>query len=156
MPWEDHRAFFLSSTSEAIRYIPKTFSSRYTLTAAFKVLQAFIQHEFKDLPGSTWVNQGRYLVSSLTNNRMLEESNWSGFVAPGSTIAMSMVVRKHPFESSNSNEDRCPESSCSGTWTKSNTQSWSRGKFWMVFVYLLFTDLTQSYLPKANSELFAQ
>jgi hypothetical protein len=88
-----------------------------------KVLQAFIQHEFKDFPGSEMVDRGKYLILNLANTRVLDESNWSGYVAPGSTIAMSMVVHKR-LESPNSEEERCPESSCSGTWTKPETQSW--------------------------------
>jgi hypothetical protein len=88
-----------------------------------KVLQAFIQHEFKDFPGSAMVDQGRYLILNLANSRVLDEINWSCYVAPGSTIAMSMVVHKR-LEPSNSQEDRCPESSCPGTWTKPETRSW--------------------------------
>jgi hypothetical protein len=88
-----------------------------------KVLQAFIQYEFKNLPGSAWVDQGRYLVSSLANDRSLDEHNWTSYVAPGARIAMSMIVRKH-LEPSNLEEERCPDSTCSGTWKKLDSQSW--------------------------------
>ncbi|KAF4635285.1 hypothetical protein G7Y89_g2801 [Cudoniella acicularis] len=88
----------------------------------FQVLRAFIEYEFKDLPGSAWVNRGRYLVLNLKNNRTLDEHNWSGNVAPGVTIAMSIIVSRLR-ESSNS-QYRCPESSCPGKWTKLNAQSW--------------------------------
>src|SRR5690349_2963469 len=88
-----------------------------------KVLQAFIQHEFKDLPGSAWVDQGRYLVSSMANNCRLDERNWSGSIAPGATVAMSMVVRKRVgllyYQM-----DQCPQLNCPGTWARLDTQSW--------------------------------
>jgi len=93
------------------------------LIGCFQVLQAFIQHEFKDLPGAAWVDRGRYLVLSLANNRILDERNWSGSVAPGMTVAMSMVVRKLR-DASNFMETRCPETSCPGKWPKSETRSW--------------------------------
>jgi hypothetical protein len=103
-----------------------------------QVLQAFIQHEFKDLPGSAWVNRGRYLVLSLANNQALNDQNWSGSIAPGATVAMSMVVRKRLRSSWNPSEERCPESSCSGTWSRSETQSWVT---WYALVCMIYNEL---------------
>ena len=80
-----------------------------------------IQHEFKDLPGATWVDRPRYLVLSLTNNQTLDECNWNVSVAPGTTVAMSMVVEKL-IDASSLTESRCPESGCQGTWPKSETR----------------------------------
>ncbi|KAI0451866.1 hypothetical protein F5B21DRAFT_485364 [Xylaria acuta] len=88
----------------------------------FEVLQAFIRNEFKDLPGSAWVDRGRYLILSLANDRVLNEHNWGSTVVPGTTVAMSMLVQKRYEPSLNLNEGCCPESSCSGTWTRSKTQ----------------------------------
>lgn len=59
---------------------------------ARNVLQAFIQHEFKDLPGSAWVNQGRYMILSLANNTPLGEQNCSRSITPGAAVAMSIIV----------------------------------------------------------------
>jgi hypothetical protein len=90
------------------------------------------------------VGCGRYLVTSLVNNRQLNERNWSGSVAPGvipswcflignlneanpkfqTTIAMSMIMRKRLDTTSSNTDEHCPESSCSGVWTKSTSQSW--------------------------------
>jgi hypothetical protein len=98
-------------------------TDRLVLIECFQVLQAFIQHDFKDLPGAAWVGRGRYLGLSLANNRTLDERNWSLFVAPGTTIAMSMVMRKL-LDASNLTETRCPETSCPGTWPRSETGSW--------------------------------
>jgi hypothetical protein len=123
MPLGDLHAFFHLCTFEASRYKRTPISSGLMLIVVSKVLQAFIQHEFKDYPGSSMVDRGKYLVLNLANTRILDERNGSGYVAPGSTIAISMVVHKL-LESSNSQEDRCPESSCPGTWTKPETQSW--------------------------------
>jgi hypothetical protein len=110
-----------------------------------KVLQAFIQHEFKDFPGFAMVDRGKYLILNLANSRVLDESNWSGYVAPGSTIAMSMIVHKLlelPF----SQEDRCPESGCSDMWRKPETQSW-------VISYVLECRCMSSLLTKACSPI---
>jgi hypothetical protein len=114
LPFEYFRSFKVQLNSNLVKLV---------LMMVLQVLQAFIQHEFKDFPGSSMVDRGKYLVLNLANSRILDERNWSGYVAPGSTIAMSMVVRKL-LESSDSQEDRCPEPSCPGTWTKPETQSW--------------------------------
>ncbi|KUJ06837.1 uncharacterized protein LY89DRAFT_743474 [Mollisia scopiformis] len=90
---------------------------------SFKVLQAFIQDDFKSLPGGTWVDRGKYLIVSLANNRALNEQNWNRTIAPGAKVAMSMIVRKR-LRSSTTNRERCPEPSCSGTWVRSKTESW--------------------------------
>jgi hypothetical protein len=90
------------------------------LMQTFQVLQAFIEHEFKDLPGAAWVDRGRYLVMGLANNQALDEGNWSRSVVPGSTVMMSMVVQKLLDASALEVTRRCPESSCSGTWPRSN------------------------------------
>jgi hypothetical protein len=98
------------------------------------------------------VDRGKYLVLNLANSRILDERNWSGHVAPGSTIAMSMVVRKL-LESSDSQEDRCPEPSCPGTWTKPESQSWVT---WYVldsrYMNHSVTKILQSCLPEADFE----
>ncbi|KAF4632161.1 hypothetical protein G7Y89_g5964 [Cudoniella acicularis] len=87
------------------------------------VLQEFIKYEFRDLLESTWVNRGRYLLLSLANNDTLDERTWSTIV-PGARVAMPMVVRKRLNLSSNPAIARCPEKSCSGSWTKGETKSW--------------------------------
>jgi hypothetical protein len=115
-----------------------------------KVLQAFIQHEFKDFPGSAMVGRGKYLILNLANTRVLDESNWSGYVAPGSTIAMSMVVHKR-LESPNSEEERCPESSCSGTWTKPETQSWVT--WYVLDSRYMSSSLTEVYSPVCQKQI---
>ncbi|KAI0854864.1 hypothetical protein F4860DRAFT_498050 [Xylaria cubensis] len=109
---------FLDAIGRQPRILP------YDCFRSFKILEAFIQHEFKDLPGTAWVNRGRYLIFSLTNNQVLDEHNWSSIVAPGTRISMSMLLQKRLVSSSNLIEQRCPEISCSGTWTRPITQSW--------------------------------
>ncbi|KAH8820385.1 hypothetical protein F5884DRAFT_893281 [Xylogone sp. PMI_703] len=91
----------------------------YEFFRSFEVFQAFIQHEFKDLPGSTLVNSGRYLILSLGNNRALDKRNWTNSVVPGMTIVMSMIVLRRPKFTLNPGEECCPERCCPGTWTRS-------------------------------------
>ncbi|KAK0111211.1 hypothetical protein ONS95_001585 [Cadophora gregata] len=110
---------FLDAIGRPARVLP------YEYFGSFKVLQAFIQHEFRDLPGSTWVDQGRYLVLSLTNNQVLSESTWGGSVVPGSMVAMSMLLQQRLKPSNNLNEQQCPENTCTGTWPRSRDQSWA-------------------------------
>ncbi|KAN0093471.1 hypothetical protein V8E51_016655 [Hyaloscypha variabilis] len=88
----------------------------YEYFSCFKMMQAFIEHEFRDLPGSTWVNRGRYLILSKRNHQALNEINWKRSVTPGSTVAMSILVRKSLDLLSNKDQERCPEPSCDGTW----------------------------------------
>ena len=108
-------------------------SEKYALIRRSKVLQAFIQYEFKDFPGSAWVKRGRYMVLSLANNRALDEFTWAT-VTPGARVAMSIVVRKLLNSTSNPMVVHCPERSCSGSWAKDETESWVK---WFVLHYLL-------------------
>ncbi|KAI8947372.1 hypothetical protein F4801DRAFT_582484 [Xylaria longipes] len=79
---------FLDAIGRPPRILP------YEYFRSFKVLQAFIQHEFKDLPGSAWVDRGRYLILNSTNDRELNEHNLINAVVPGTTVAMSMLKQK--------------------------------------------------------------
>lgn len=97
---------------------------KYPLTSYTQVLQAFIEHEFKTLPGAISVDRGRYLILGLRTNKFLNEENWSRFIAPGATIATPMLVRSHLGQYLGPSEERCPEPSCSGTWKRSETLSW--------------------------------
>lgn len=92
---------------------------------SFNVLQEFIHYEFKThkLPGRTWVDRGRYQIISLANNQSLNESTWSGSVGPGTTVAMSMVVRTISKSSAGS-VSHCPERNCTGKWPKSKSLLW--------------------------------
>jgi len=89
-----------------------------------EVLKAFILHEFRDLPGSSWVNQGRYQLQSTLNSRILNAKNWDLSVAPGATVTMSMVLHK-VLESLSDMKISCPERSCSGTWSRPKIASWT-------------------------------
>jgi len=60
---------------------------------------------------------------NLSNNRKLDEHNWSGYVIPGTTVVMSFLVRRRA-ENSTSHEVRCPESTCAGRWAKVDAQFW--------------------------------
>ena len=96
------------------------------------------------------VDRGKYFILNLANSRILDESNWSGYVAPGSTIAMSMVVRKR-LESAYSQVNRCPESSCPGSWRKPETQSWVT---WYVLESICMTySLTIYYSPVCQKQI---
>ncbi|KAH7348387.1 hypothetical protein BKA65DRAFT_550458 [Rhexocercosporidium sp. MPI-PUGE-AT-0058] len=110
---------FLDAIGRPPRILP------YEYFRSFKVLQAFIQHEFKTLPGSAWVDQGRYMILSLANYKALGEENWSSSVAPGSVVSMSMVVRRRLASSLSLARESCPEPSCPGTWVRSDAQSWA-------------------------------
>ncbi len=96
------------------------------------------------------VDRGQYLVLNLASTRILDERNWSGYVAPGSTIAMSMIVHKL-LESSSYEENRCPKSSCSGMWTKPETQSWVT---WYVLECRCMSSLlTKAYSPVCQKQI---
>ncbi|KAI1754890.1 hypothetical protein F4782DRAFT_464511 [Xylaria castorea] len=96
----------------------------YLLMDDIKVLRTFIKYEFKNLPGTAWVDQGRYLMFNLTNDQILNEHNWGSTVVPGTAVAMSMLLQERFVSSLNLKEQRCPKSTCSGTWTRPETQSW--------------------------------
>jgi hypothetical protein len=93
------------------------------LTSSLQVLQEFIKQEFKDLPGSTFVDRGRYLIWSMQNNKPLNEENWRHSITPGAKVTMSVLTRKRLGLSNDPNKGHCPAPSCSGTWKKSSTQS---------------------------------
>lgn len=124
MQLEDNRGSFHTSISATFKYAFLRFL-RYELMSGIQVLKAFIRAEFKSLPGSAWVDRGRYSIMNSTHNRVLNELNWTGNVAPGTTVTMSMLLQQRIESSSNPSEQRCPVSSCSGSWTKSLTQSWA-------------------------------
>ncbi|KAI0543273.1 hypothetical protein F4679DRAFT_569382 [Xylaria curta] len=109
---------FLDAIGRQPRILP------YEYFRSFKVLRAFVQHDFKGLPGTTWVDRDRYLMFNLTNKKMLNERNWDSTVVPGTTVGMFMLLQERSVPSLNLNEQRCPESSCSGTWTRPKNQSW--------------------------------
>ncbi|CZR67508.1 uncharacterized protein PAC_17407 [Phialocephala subalpina] len=110
----------------SVQYLISGCNWEATTSIALRVLRAFIEDDFKSLPGSTWVDRGKYLVVSMANNRALNERNWSRAVVPGAKVAMSMIVRKRPGSFLRLGEERCPVSSCSGTWMRSETQSWTK------------------------------
>jgi hypothetical protein len=87
-------------------------------------MQTFIRDEFRDLPGSSWVERGRYQIMSMVNNRPLNKDNWSRSVTPGSKVVMSMVVWKL-LESDGIGMDHCPQNTCPGKWIKPQTPSWA-------------------------------
>ncbi|CZR63036.1 uncharacterized protein PAC_12933 [Phialocephala subalpina] len=95
-----------------------------TLPKESVVLKAFISHEFKDLPGSSWVKQGRYHLQSTLNNRTLNAKNWGVSVAPGATVTMSMILHK-VLESLSDIKVNCPERTCPGTWPRPKIASWT-------------------------------
>lgn len=69
------------------------------------------------------VGRGKYLVLSLRNNQKVNEENWKHSIAPGAKIAMSFTLRKLLTSLTDANEKHCPETSCSGTWKRSKTQT---------------------------------
>jgi hypothetical protein len=87
-----------------------------------------------------WVNRGRYLVLSLRNNQKLNEENWKHSIAPGAKIAMSFTLRKLLTSLTDANEERCPETSCSGTWKRSKTQTLAT--WYAQFAYVPKCDFT--------------
>jgi hypothetical protein len=102
-------------------------------SSPLQIMQTFIQDEFRYLPGSSWVERGRYQVMSLANNRSLNKDNWTRSVTPGSKVVMSMVVRKL-LESDGIGMGHCPQNTCTGKWTKPQIPSWAT--WWDQFVLL--------------------
>lgn len=109
---------FLDAIGSPPRILP------YEYFRNFKVLQTFIQVEFKSLPGSTWVNRGLYRLLATQYNRPLAEDNWSRLVTPGTTITMAMLIRKTVDTVEDSTVYRCPEKRCKGTWPYPKEVTW--------------------------------
>ncbi|KAH8590658.1 hypothetical protein B0O99DRAFT_598908 [Bisporella sp. PMI_857] len=77
---------FLDAIGRAPRILP------YEYFRTFKMMQDFIEFEFKDLPGSSLVNKGRYMISRLADNQALDAISWSRIIVPGSEVEMSMIL----------------------------------------------------------------
>ncbi|KAI0469254.1 hypothetical protein F4859DRAFT_516194 [Xylaria cf. heliscus] len=109
----EYNTSFLDAIGRQPRILP------YEYFRSFKVLQAFIQHDFKNLPGSTLVDRGRYLIMSLANNRVLNEYNWESTVVPGTTVAMSLLLQKRfkPFLELNGQHSPLRSYSRTGIWS---------------------------------------
>ncbi|KAN0108885.1 hypothetical protein V8E51_008627 [Hyaloscypha variabilis] len=95
----------------------------YEYFRSFKVLRAFIKYEFQTLPGAAWVNRGRYVISSLVDNQVLDQQSWTT-MKPGAQVAMAMLVRKLLDSTSNPMMVQCPSKSCSGSWPRGTTGLW--------------------------------
>ncbi|KAH7146268.1 hypothetical protein EDB81DRAFT_934174 [Dactylonectria macrodidyma] len=110
---------FLDAVGSPSRVLP------YEYFRNFKVLQGFVQEEFKGVP---LIDRGRYLLLSMVNNHILDERNWQRYIAPGSTVAMSALVRTRQeldFSSMRDSQiELCPEPTCNGTWTRFKSQAW--------------------------------
>jgi hypothetical protein len=104
------------------------------LTKTLKTLQAYVEHEFKSLPGSDLVSQGRYYLLNAANNERLDDWRWESKITPGSTIAMSMIIRKRLALASYA-EEQCPDPKCSGTWLKKRPSEWFQNSFtWYLLI----------------------
>ncbi|CAJ2509501.1 Uu.00g145270.m01.CDS01 [Anthostomella pinea] len=112
---------FLDAVGSPPRILP------YEHFKYFKVLQTFIQEEFKGVP---LIERGRYLILSTVNNRFLDEKSWRRSVAPGSTVAMSALVRTQREDADDFplgvKTERCPDSSCDGRWARPASQKWTK------------------------------
>jgi hypothetical protein len=67
-----------------------------------------IQAEFKNKPGASLVMQKLYQIVSA-DGQMVTEDNWDAIAVPGSTVAMSMIMRNLRVRGS-----KCPRPGCSG------------------------------------------
>ncbi|KAH7126128.1 hypothetical protein EDB81DRAFT_860734 [Dactylonectria macrodidyma] len=97
----------------------------YEYFKSFRMFQAFLREEFINLPGSTWVKHGRFLIMNHKNNRVLDERTWSRLVTPGTTVTMSMVLRKKIQTFAKVDEQKCADTSCSGKWKTPESDSWT-------------------------------
>ncbi|KAH7382946.1 hypothetical protein BKA64DRAFT_683564 [Cadophora sp. MPI-SDFR-AT-0126] len=106
---------------DAIGRPPRTLPYEYF--RSFKVLQAFIQYEFRELPGAAWVNQGRYMIWSLSNKHVLNERTWAA-IMPGTKVSMSIIIRKR-FEDRSNATIHCPRRNCTGSWIRREAGFWA-------------------------------
>jgi len=126
MPLAGHHESCHMSISAPSRYACDESTCITTwLTSSLQVLQEFIKQDFRDLPGSTFVDRGRYLIWSMQNDKPLNEENWRRSITPGAKVTMSVLTRKRLELSNDPNRGHCPVPSCSGTWNKSSTQSFA-------------------------------
>ncbi|KAI8627693.1 hypothetical protein F5Y19DRAFT_440812 [Xylariaceae sp. FL1651] len=100
---------FLDAVGGPSRVLP------YEYFRNFQIFQVFIHQEFGRIP---LIDRGRYVLLNMANNRALDRTNWCRYITPGSTVAMSALVRMQEFE-------QCPDSYCDGTLERSVAQTWA-------------------------------
>lgn len=108
---------FLDAIGRQPRILP------YEYFRSFRVLQAFVQEEFRSLPGALWVERGRYQFFNALANRALSPETWNTEITPGAIVLMSMVARKGIVSSSG--KVSCPATSCSGRWPSTHKSEWT-------------------------------
>lgn len=67
-----------------------------------------IQSEFKNKPGASLVMQKLYQIVS-PDGQLVTKDNWENIALPGSTVAMSMIMRNLRVRGS-----QCPRPGCFG------------------------------------------
>ncbi|KAG4429756.1 hypothetical protein IFR05_014760 [Cadophora sp. M221] len=72
------------------------------------VFQSMIQSEFKNKPGASLVMQKLYQIVN-SDGQLVTKDNWENIVLPGSTVAMSMIMRNLRVRGS-----QCPRPGCFG------------------------------------------
>ncbi|PMD49113.1 uncharacterized protein K444DRAFT_301242 [Hyaloscypha bicolor E] len=110
---------FLDALGRSPRILP------YEFFQSLEILQAFVKHEFRFLPGSSLVHRGDYLLISSIGERVLTTANSNTLLRRGSTVTMSVVSRKLPESSSDSATFQCPQEGCTGQLQSSATSRWS-------------------------------
>ncbi|KAE8451926.1 hypothetical protein EG329_002767 [Mollisiaceae sp. DMI_Dod_QoI] len=112
-----HNLTFVDAIGRAPRVLP------YEYFQSMKVLQAFVEHDFKDSPG---FSRGRYIITSGDNPQALDEKNWPSRIGPGTVVKMSMVGRTlYVMPKASMHPVHCPVPTCAGIWNKVTTESWS-------------------------------
>ncbi|KAI1859809.1 hypothetical protein JX265_010258 [Neoarthrinium moseri] len=108
---------FLDAMGSPPKVLPYEYFQNY------KLLHTFIREQFRGIP---IVNRGRYLISSMANNRFLDQGNWRRYIAPGSKIAMSALVRDRAEKSfpTETGREHCPEPACPGFLPKVTYGAW--------------------------------
>lgn len=89
---------------------------------SYRILEAFIQEEFKNLPGSGLVKMGNYRLFSRTTPRAFSIENFGQLVKPGTTILMSMVTDNNLLL--REEKITCPATTCPGSWERSSRTMW--------------------------------
>ncbi|KAH9207043.1 hypothetical protein DL95DRAFT_484282 [Leptodontidium sp. 2 PMI_412] len=98
--------------------------SEMSLLAEPFMMQDFVECEFSNLPGATWIKKGRYMVSRLADHQALDAATWARLIVPGSKVEMSIVIRKQLKSGTAGTVAYCPENSCLGSWEMTGEETW--------------------------------
>ncbi|KAH6706514.1 hypothetical protein BKA61DRAFT_739421 [Leptodontidium sp. MPI-SDFR-AT-0119] len=116
LPFEFFRSFKVDFRSSSVRVA-------YHLLLG-QMMQDFVECEFSNLPGATWIKKGRYMVSRLADHQALDAATWARLIVPGSKVEMSIVIRKQLKSGTVGTVAYCPENSCLGSWEMTGEETW--------------------------------